>query len=231
MHVVPFPVLALVALAACRTSGAMIEDPVESEIMVARDGARSLSARVAIVGGTLKVEAGPCPVMNATIRYDARAVEPRVEYWVDDDGRGRLDVSAPRHDGFAHWTLCMTDELPTELSISSTKGHALLALGDIRLDRLDATIRGGNATIDLVGRRYRNTTARLDVSGAEDRVQLIVPKTIGVRVTVTEGSAGPVHTALRREADAWINDAWGTTPVQLEITVELGPTTLEIGTR
>jgi hypothetical protein len=222
---------ALLLSVACSNTEAPIVDPVEHELVVARDGARGLDAHIAVGGGDLEIHGGPCPLMKAMAHYDADRNKPQVDYWVDDNFRGKLDVTtseAGSGSGFTEWNVCLTDALPTSLSVRHDGDAATLRLGGLQLDDLDLDLDVHRAKIDLIGRRYRNTKAKLAITRAGSDVTLRVPKDVGVRIVVETKLPGEVETTLRKTDDGYVNSAYGSTPVSLEITVKAQGGTLKI---
>jgi hypothetical protein len=166
----------------------------------------------------------------------------------DVEGRASLwDVEDYRYE----WDLRLNDEVPVEMAIQMGAGSANLELGSLSLTRLevdagagdvtvdlagalsltrlDIDIGAGRVTVDLTGDRQVDLDAK--IKGGAGRATVRLPRDVGVRVDV-EGGLGKVNAGgLKKDGDAYVNDAYGNSEVTLRVEVEagLGAIDLELG--
>jgi hypothetical protein len=218
----------LLALPGCSNQQPIVA-PVENEILVARDYAQSLDARIEVGTGDLYLRAGPCPLFKADAHYDASRGQPKIDYWVDDEYRGKLTIKADGEGrAFTKFDGCLTDELPTSLWLDHKYGNANLELGELQLELLELNLEGGDAVVDLVGRRYRAPLTKHRITMSDGDLTLRVPKAVGVKIEVEGMSTNVKSDLLKTDEGHYVNRAWGTTPVQIEILLQTGSDNVEI---
>ncbi len=206
--------------------------------------------------GELKVNRGADALMRANFTYNVADWEPVVDYEVTD-GSGRLNIRQPsseqisvRSDIRYTWDLKFNEEIPLDMRIECGAGSGEINLGALNVTRLDAKLSAGDFTIDLSGNQSLehlefdmgagNVTVDLNgdwdhnvevfIQGGIGKTILRLPKDIGVRVTVNK-AIGAINTyGLTRDGDVYVNDAYGVSPVTVEINIQtgIGQTELEI---
>ncbi len=117
------------------------------------------------------------------------------------------------------------------LSLSESSGDIdVIAAGDFAaLSNLQIKDTSGNTTLDLGGSWGRNLDATIRTSSGNVTVKL--PSNVGIRVTTSVSSGHVTATGLHLENGAYVNDAYGTSPVTLsfDIHVTSGNITLRVG--
>ena len=88
------------------------------------------------------------------------------------------------------------------------------------LSHLDLDIGAGSVSLDLRGPWAGD--AEIDIQGGVGETQLQLPQDVGVRVEVERGIGDVDVSGLFREGTAWVNEAFGTAPVTLDITIRAG---------
>ena len=190
-------------------------------------GAKSLSARIHMTEGILRVAGGAAKVMDASFVYDdADWKPPLVNYAVDPTGMGNLSIEQQStgrptaHQGQNQWNIQLSKGLPLDLNVKVGAGKADLKLGGLALSGLHVESGVGALTVDLSGEWQKNLNAFIK-TGIGDAV-LHLPGNVGVRVhpTVSMGSTHP-H-GLTWDGEAYVNAAWGKSPIALDIVLESG---------
>jgi hypothetical protein len=190
-------------------------------------GARSLHAGIEMAAGTLKLSGGATAAMDATFTYDdADWLTPSVQYQVDSAGVGNLNVKQQATQrpsmrvGPSEWTLRLNDQLPTELHVRLGAGTADLKLGGLPLTVLSVEGGAGAVGIDLAG-EWKHGMEGYVRSGVGE-LTLRLPQGVGVRVETGVGIGNVEATGLMRDGDAYVNAAYGKSPITLNLAVEAG---------
>jgi hypothetical protein len=197
------------------------------------NGAGSLRAEIHMAAGKLQVSGGSGQVMEGTFTYDdADWSEPDVQYEIDGSREGHLVVRQQAthrpamRQGPAEWTVRLNDNVPTDLSVHLGAGQVDLKLAGISLTGLHVQGGVGALTIDLGGDWQRNLRAY--VKGGIGSVSLRLPARTGVRVETYAGMGSVQPGMLTRDGNAYVNAAYGRSPVTLDITVEGGMSEIKL---
>jgi len=227
----------------------------ESQV-VELGGAESVRVDIQMGAGKLDVAGGAEGLLDADFTYNVAEFKPEVKYsggtlvvrQPDVEGRASLwDLDDYRYE----WDLRLNDAVPMDMSIDLGAGAADLKLGSLSLTKLDIDAGAGDVTVDLAG---ASSLARLnidigagevtvdldgdwqvdldaEVKGGAGKATLRLPRGVGVRVDV-QGGLGKVNASgLKKDGDAYVNDAYGESEVTLRIDVQagLGAIDLELG--
>lgn len=189
--------------------------------------ASALRAEIRMVQGELELTGGAAEAIEADFTYDdADWQPPVVAYDVDADGQGDLAVHQKAtgrptmRQGRNEWALRLNDDLPTELEVHFGAGKANLHLGGMSLSRLQVESGVGELVLDLSGEWERSLTAYVK-TGIGDAV-LRLPSNAGVRVDSTVGFGSVKPHGLAYDGEAYTNELYGQSTVNLDITVEGG---------
>ena len=89
-------------------------------------------------------------------------------------------------------------------------------------------VGAGDATVDLNGDWEHDVEAY--IQGGIGNTVLRLPKDIGVRVIVNKALGKVDANGLTRDGDVYVNDAYGVSPVTVEINIQsgIGQTVLEV---
>lgn len=191
---------------------------------VERQGADFVRIHIAMPAGELKLAGGANNLLEADFDYSEAEGKPRIAYDVDgNQGQLRLAQSgAGLHFGRTrnHWDLRLANDVPMELKIEMGAGQSDLRLRGLSLSKLDVEMGAGDLTADLTGDWKKN----LDVTirGGAGRATIRLPKNVGVRAHATGGIGSINVRGLRREGDAYVNDAYGSSGVTLRLDIEGG---------
>ena len=226
------------------TVGERVSEPVTVEL----DGAETARVTLRMGAGELTVDGGADALLEGTFTYNVADWKPDVRYSVSD-GEGSLTVRQPNTDQISlrsgthnAWDLRLSDTLPirlrlecgageqdidlvgldiTDLDIKLGAGSSRINVGDNPgLSRFDLAIGAGRVELDL-GAGWTGD-AELDLQGGVGETTLRLPKDVGVRIEVTRGIGDVDTRGLYREGNAWVNEAYGTSEVTLEIRIRAG---------
>jgi hypothetical protein len=223
---------------------------------VERGGAESVRVELEMGAGELAVAGGAAELLDADFTYNVAELKPEVAYsngvltvrQPDAEGRASLwDVDDYRYE----WDLRLNDDVPIEMSIQMGAGTADLELGSLSLTSLDVNAGAGDVTVDLagavsltrlnVGIGAGQVTVDLtgdqqvdldaEIKGGAGQATLRLPRDVGVRVDVETGLGKVNASGLKKDGDAYVNDAYGKSDVTLRIDVKagLGAIDLELG--
>jgi len=188
------------------------------------------AGRLRIASGSIATAGTPIPVgdlLRGDFTYDDARLAPTIDYRVDGDA-GRLLLGQrtddagdwPWDERVNEWSLFLNPEVPTALRVEVGAGETTMALGGLQLTDLDIATGAAETPLDLTGDWRDGLSVRI-VGGAGDLV-VRLPEEVGVRVAATLG-AGELDTDdLERDGDAFVNDAYGESPVTLTIEIKHG---------
>ena len=189
------------------------------------EGAKSVQVQIKMGAGELKVEGGANDLMNADFTYNVPRWKPEVHYDASG-GTGQLTIQQPEgshgHGGRTRyeWDLRFSNQVPMEMTIDQGAGSTNLNLADLALSKLKVNMGAGETTINLDG-KWKNDLAA-SIHGGVGQATLKLPRDVGVHV-VAHGGLGAINASgFSKQGDAYINDAYGKSPVTLHIEVEGG---------
>jgi hypothetical protein len=192
--------------------------------MVEKQGAESVVTKIEMPSGQLTIDGGANQLLNAEFAYTDDMEKPSVSYTVNGTS-GRLDITQHENSGIHlggnhdDWKLKFSD-MPMELEIQMGAGQGELNLQQVDLSRLKIEIGAGEINVNLTGDRKRNLTA--DIQGGVGSAKIRLPKNVGVYVHA-EGGIGSIDTeGLRHEGGAYVNDAYGKSPITIRMNIEGG---------
>jgi hypothetical protein len=225
--------LPLVVTAGCNTEN-WDAGPAQTETQAVKLGdAKTARVEIEMPAGELSVASGAKELLEADFSYGRRSSRPQVEYNVSG-GEGRLTIRQP---GSAHgpgrghnaWDLHLSNKVPMELKVDQGAGRARLMLGGLSLSRLEVNLGAGETLVDLTGDWKNDFTA--NIAGGVGRATVRLPSDVGVRASA-HGGLGAIHVhGLKKEGDAYVNEAYGKSPITLRVQVEggVGEINLELG--
>jgi len=191
---------------------------------VPRGTAESVHVQVEMGAGELRIAGGAKELLEATFDYSEAAGKPRVAYEASGT-RGELSVTQPHmgvHVGRTHneWDLRLNNEMPMELNVEMGAGQGDLILRDLSLTKLDIQLGAGQLTADLTGDWKKDVD--VNIEGGVGSATIRLPGSVGVRVNASGGIGSINVRGLKRDGDAYVNDAYGKSPVTLRLSIEGG---------
>jgi N-terminal domain of toast_rack, DUF2154 len=190
------------------------------------ENAQSVRAHLKIGAGELNVSGGADALMEAEFAYNVADWKPDVSYDVSGD-TGELSVEQgsgqdvrPGGDARNEWDVLFSDEMPTDLRVQMGAGESSLDLDSLTLTGLDLQMGAGKTSVDLTG----DYTSDFDASiqGGVGEATVMLPGEVGVRARA-EGGLGNINAkGLKKEGDSYVNEAYGSSDVTLEVDVQGG---------
>lgn len=194
---------------------------------VAFDGATRVAVGLRMGAGEVRLRgADQTALLEASFEFNRERLRPEIDYRVSG-GRGELTVRHGRRRGvnFGHvrnrWDLSLGTAAPVDLNIDLGAGRSDLDLRGLKLERVEVDMGVGEMSIDLRGPHAAGFLVKVDGGVGSGKFDL--PAEVGVRIKV-DGGLGSVnlHGGLRKEGGVYINDAYGKSPVTIEIDVDAG---------
>jgi hypothetical protein len=191
------------------------------------EGADSVRANVRLALGELDVGGGGGDrLMEANFAYNVAAWQPRVDYEVVGNS-GELTVQQqglsegiPTTDVRNEWDLRLNDAVPVDLAVQMGGGVGNLDLDGLALTGLTLDVGAGSTRVDLSGDWGQDVSAV--VRGGAGRVTLLLPSRMGVRVNAGTRLGRINAEGLRKEGEAFVNDAYGDSVATLEVNITGG---------
>jgi len=207
-----------------RNRGNNSRDDIHQAQSVDLQGAQSVTADIQMPAGTLELTGGSNKLLDADFSYSDSREKPKLDYTVAN-GHGQLDVTQT-DDGpdFGRsendWKLHFGNAAPLDLSLHMGAGESNMKLGDLNVTNLDVHIGAGEMNLDLTGERKTNLQA--DIHGGVGSAKIRLPKDVGVRVHASGGIGSVETNGLRRDGDAYVNDAYGKTASTITMNIQGG---------
>lgn len=196
-------------------------------------GASEVDVNLRMGAGELRLSGGAAALMEGRFTTNIRRWTPEVDYSVSG-GKGRLTIRQKRgHSLFFgnrrnDWDIKLNDAMLIDLKIALGAGENRLDLRGLNLGSLDIRMGVGEVRLDLSGERTRDLDVTIE--GGIGSGRIILPRTIGVRARV-EGGIGSVSAhGLIKDGHAYVNDAYGKSPVTLNLKVEAGIGSIDLRT-
>ncbi|MGH8901136.1 MAG: toast rack family protein [Egibacteraceae bacterium] len=231
----------LVLVGGCVISGGVEEPGIRAGELqtesrsVERQGAESIVANVTMGAGQLRISGGAQQLLDARFIYNVPEWRPSVEYNVNGS-EGNLVVQQPDTDRIPlrantryEWDLRLRNDVPMDLAVDLGAGQSNLDLRGIDLAELDLETGAGQTVVDLTGDWRRDVTATIDAGVGQFTLRL--PENVGAHVEIDRGIGLVDAEGLGRDGDAYVNDAFGKTPVTMRVMVNagVGKIDLEVG--
>ena len=212
--------------AACGTQRVEVGELQTESRSVDPENAESVRTNLRIALGKLNVGGGADSLMEADFTYNVAAWRPEVNYEVVGD-TGELSVEQqglregiPTRDVRNEWDLSLSDDVPVDLGVQMGGGVGNLDLDSLTLRGLNLDVGAGVSRVDLAGDWDRDLSAV--IRGGAGQVTVLLPSQVGVRVDAGTRLGRVNADGLRREGQAFVNDAYGDSDVTLEVEVKGG---------
>ncbi len=199
---------------------------------VALDGAARAEVRMSMGAGELKLRAADqAALLEASFEFNRERNRPEVDYRAFG-GKGILEVRHARRHGINfgttrnRWDLVLSRSVPLDLKIDLGAGRSDLDLRGLKLERLEIDMGVGETDLDLRGTPVNGFLVK--ISGGVGSGKIALPSEVGVRVKV-DGGLGSVNAhGLTKQSGAWVNDAYGKSPVTIEVDIDAGIGSLDL---
>lgn len=228
---ITFLLLLTAVLSACRFIPSELRinvgpTQVESQTIDA-GGATSADVEITMGAGELQIGGASPSLMTANFTFNIADWRPEVVYNVTGTN-GRLEVKQPEYilegipgDDIEYiWTLGFNEAMPLDMTINLGLGQNTLDVSRLNLTGLSVRNGVGETNLNLNGAYTQNFD--VDIVGGVGSTTVTLPTAVGVRLETTTGLGSVNVVGLRRDGDAYINDAYGTSPVTINVTVQGG---------
>jgi hypothetical protein len=202
-------------------------------------GATSVEAEIILGFGEMTISGDADELLELEFTSNIADMHPVVTYQVED-GAGDLHVEPLVSSGIPdptrfdkirnEWDVRLNNHTPLDLRIIMGFGEGKFDLTGLILTGLEVEIGTGEATIDLSGEWQRTFDAT--VEGGVGETTLLLPPTIGVRVSVDQGIGEVNVVGLEPVGDGvYINPAYDDSDDMLHIEVDVGVGELNLEVR
>jgi N-terminal domain of toast_rack, DUF2154/LiaI-LiaF-like transmembrane region len=197
--------------------------PLHETKSIDAQGAQSVRMDIEMPAGELNISGGAAKLLDADFNYTQVEGEPRISY--DHSGTdGNLSITQTGNSHFGRtendWTLRLNNDLARELRVQMGAGQGNLNLVGIHLTKLTVEIGAGEINADLTGDWKDNVDVRIE--GGVGSATIRLPKSVGVHVHA-EGGIGSIDVeGLRNDGGDYVNDAYGKSPVTMNVRAEGG---------
>jgi hypothetical protein len=196
--------------------------------------AESVVVDLQIGVGELRISSGARKLLEADFIYNVAEWKPEVKYEIKgNQGMLRIKQSSFGTNAMGRarneWNLTLSNKVPLDLKIETKVGKSTFDLGGLNLTSLDVQTGVGETTLDFLGDWKRDLHA--SIKGGIGEVALHLPDKVGVRVE-TEKAIGSVDAiGLKKQDNAFVNEAFGKSKVTLNFQIQagIGAIRLEVG--
>ncbi|WP_026463561.1 DUF4097 family beta strand repeat-containing protein [Adhaeribacter aquaticus] len=243
MHVFSkFFLLFVIAL----TSSPLVHGQQKTTQSVDLKRAKALLAEVQLNAGTLTLTTHPLPNADLNFAYSRSNWKPLVKA-TKEANRDHLIIRQPEEKNtnmgereHNKYTIKIPQALETSLKLRMGAGEGKVDMHGAKINRVDMEAGAGDfnvnlantsvaslkvsagvgaLTLNLGGARTRDLDA--DISGGIGDLTLVLPRSSGVRVRVS-GLGGIDNKGLRKQNGYYVNDAYGKSAQNVDITVSAG---------
>ena len=215
---------------ACSTQGGGTQQQVgkmqHDSKSVDPENADSASAQLKMGAGELNLTGGADQLMEAEFSYNVSEWKPMVSYDVSGK-KGELVVKQGSANGGDlsggarnEWDISMNDEPPTDLVVRLGAGESDLDLDSLTLTGVDLKMGAGKSTVDLTGDYAKGFDASIE--GGVGQATVLLPSKVGVKAKAEGGLGGINAKGLKKVGDAYVNDAYGESDVNISVDVKGG---------
>jgi hypothetical protein len=190
------------------------------------ENAQSVRTNLKMGAGELNVSGGADALMEGEFSYNVADWKPKINYEVSSN-TGKLSVKQGQGGGVHlgggarnEWDIRLNDEVPTDLVVQMGAGESDLDLDSLTLKGLTLQMGAGKTTVDLTGDYSRDFDANIE--GGVGEATVMLPSEVGVKARA-QGGIGKIDAkGLRKVGDAYVNDAYGESDVNLRVDVQGG---------
>lgn len=173
-------------------------------------------------------------LLTGSFTYSNSDWTPKLDYQVAGT-TGKLKVESPGitdiglgdikdfalGDATNTWDLKLNPTVPTDLTVNTGAADSTFNLGGLNLTHLSIASTSGKVTADFTGAWQHDLVANISNSAGDTVIKL--PSTVGVRIHATDRLTTFLDVSgLQKRGDDYVNDAYGTAPVTLNLNVSTG---------
>ena len=175
-------------------------------------GAEEVDVHLRMGAGGLTLGGGADTLAAADFVYNVRAWRPTMDYVVAGD-KGELWIEQPEVKTLSlesyryEWDIRLAGDVPMTLDVALGAGESDIDVSSLDVSELDVKTGLGGLTLDLTGDRERDVD--VTIKGGVGEAAVLLPAEVGVRATVTGGLGEVDAVGLRRDGEAYVNEALG----------------------
>ncbi|HLJ45775.1 MAG TPA: toast rack family protein [Bryobacteraceae bacterium] len=220
-----FPIAAAALLAGCTFDSEPTGPTKHESQSVDLDKSEMLRVNLKMGAGELKVDGGSPKLVDANFTYNIPSWKPEFRY-TNTGVRGDLTIEQP---GTSHgrtgnteytWELRFNDNVPLDLSAHFGAGEARMNLGTVSLRSVTVEMGVGELRMDLRGKPTRDYN--VTVHGGVGEATIYLPQNVGVSANARGGIGGITTRGLHKEGGAYVNDAYQTAHVKINLDISGG---------
>src|SRR5579884_3732686 len=217
--------LALALLVACSYDTAPTGPAEHESRSIPLDKAEMVRVSLRMGAGDLEVRGGAPDLVDADFTYNVPSWKPDLRYNYTGV-RGDLTIEQPgsshAHTGNTaySWKLRFNDSVPLDFAVNFGAGKGDLNLGSLSLRSLDVDMGVGELILDLRGEPKRDYNVR--IRGGVGDATVYLPRNVGVYADAAGGIGGIDVRGLRKEQGHYVNDAYETSKVKIDLSVRGG---------
>lgn len=213
-------------LASCeyRTAetGPMRDEPVSLDL----GAAERARVRLNLGTGELILRGGSSQLLSGNFEYNVPAWKPTVTYDISGS-EASVSIGQPGAHGEGqfgsirnNWNLKLNDKVLLDFEFNCGAGKGRLDMGNLNLQNVAVHMGAGEVDLDLRGNPAHGYDVR--VQGGVGKATVHVPDTVGVRAQAHGGIGHVDVLGLQKSGDYWQNKLYGTSNVNVNVTVEGG---------
>jgi hypothetical protein len=189
--------------------------------------AQAVDITVEQAAGDLVISGDATTLMDAAFESEPDSFKPKVGYSVEGTA-GTLTVVQPEISGLPvgetvnDWNMSFGTTLPIDLDIKRGAGTAEMRFGSLDIRSLRYLSGAGESTIDFTGLTIGERSVPARIESGVGSLDLVVPQSIPVRVTVEQALGDLDMGSLHIEDGAWVNDAYRSGMPALEVDIVAG---------
>jgi hypothetical protein len=199
---------------------------------VALEGAVRAEVGLHMGAGELRVRgADQAALLEASFEFNRDRNRPEVDYRMFGS-KGILEVRHARRRGINfgparnRWNLVLGMAVPLDLDIDLGAGRSDIDLRGLKLERVEIDMGVGEMNLDLRGPHATGLAVKID--GGVGSGKIALPSEVGVRVKV-DGGLGSIDVhGMTKQAGAYVNEAYGKSPVTIEVDIDAGIGSLDL---
>ncbi len=199
---------------------------------IALEGAARAEVGVHMGAGEMTLRgASQEALLEASFAFNRERNRPEVEYRKFGD-KGILEVRHARRRSINfgptrnRWDLVLGDAVPLDLKVDLGAGRSEIDLRGLKIERVEIDMGVGETSLDLRGPHASGFLVKIDGGVGSGKIDL--PAEVGVRVKVDGGLGSIDAHGLTKQSGAWVNDAYGKSPITIEVDIDAGIGSLEL---
>lgn len=196
----------------------------DNEVVVEKDSAKELEVVLNFGAGKMDVADGADEWVNGNAIYEPEKMKPEVSY--DLDGKiGKVEISQPDYFKIGkmknEWDLKLNEDVPLDLVVNAGASDTNLDLKGLQLSNLEVNAGVGEITVDLGGDWKESFDGR--ISSGVGQMTVILPKDIGVRVSVDKGiGSASFEDLISKGNGTYVNEAYEDAKIKIDLDADIG---------